>query len=46
MLIKNWRRGEGGGDGDEERDALLVLEAVLGSAMAVWGWWECVGLDL
>jgi hypothetical protein len=40
--MKNCRRGDGGGDGDEEREALLVLEAVLGSAMAVV-WWVAWG---
>lgn len=45
LLIKNCKRGDGGGDGDEERGALFVLEAVLGSAMAVW-WWDRVGVRL
>lgn len=36
--MKYCRRGEGGGDGDEDKDPLLVLAAVLGSAMSM-----CVG---
>jgi len=34
--MKNCKRGDGGGDGDEDKDPLLVLAAILGSAMAMW----------
>jgi len=41
LLMKNCKSGEGGGDGDEGSGLLLVLRALLGSAMGLCGGGLC-----